>query len=241
VHLLHNITPFQERDQAKTHFLATISHELKTPLASTDIGLNLLERSPGVPLSEEQHAILSDLRKDHQRLVRIVSELLDMAQVETGRLRVDVRDQGLAAIIREAVGAMNATAAAKHIRIDTRSDPADPLVKVDAEKATWALINLLSNALHFSPEHSIVSVSASTEGDHVQLSVADQGQGLTDDQRAHLFERFAPHAGNGTGLGLSIARDIMRAMGGDIELSATSERGSVFTVRFTMAGTGDAT
>ncbi len=237
VHLLRNITPFQERDEAKTRFFATITHELKTPLASSDIGLGLLERS--ATLTDEQRAILTDLRKDHQRLLRIVSELLDMAQVESGKVRVMLGEHVMADIVRDATDALHANAVAKRIRFDARLGPGGLLVRVDGEKATWVLINLLSNALRYSPEGSTITLSAKEFGGQVALTVADQGTGLTDEQRTHLFERFAPHSGSGSGLGLSIARDLMRAMGGDIELLRTGEDGTCFVMRFSVAKPGE--
>jgi PAS domain S-box-containing protein len=233
VHLLRNITPFQERDEAKTRFLATITHELKTPLASSDIGLSLLER--GGDLAEQQRAILADLRKDHQRLVRIVSELLDMAQVESGKVRVTLGDHDLAEIVRDATDAMRMNAEAKGIRVEIQIVPRDLRVQADGEKATWALINLLSNALRYAPEGSSIFMNAKAGQEQVMLTITDQGPGLSEEQRTHLFERFAPHVGSGTGLGLSIARDFMRAMGGDITLSESDQRGSIFTLRFASA------
>ncbi|MCC6939413.1 MAG: HAMP domain-containing protein [Flavobacteriales bacterium] len=235
VHLLHNITPFQERDEARTHFLATISHELKTPLASTDLGLGLLENSKR--MDEQQRAILEDLRKDHQRLVRIVSELLDLTQIETGRIRVALGDHALSGIVHKAVSALHTAADAKQVRIDVHLEPEDLLVHADTEKASWALINLLSNAVRHSPQAGLVALTTRKEGSAVLLSVTDQGAGLTDQQQAHLFERFNPHASSGSGLGLSIARDFMRAMNGDISLTASTANGSVFTIRFAGAPT----
>lgn len=232
---LHNVTPYLERDQAKTMFLATISHELKTPLASTDIGLGLLERQQASRLTADQSAIISDLRKDHQRLVRIVSELLDMAQVETGRVRVNVAEHKLTSIVQEAVDALRATAEARQVRIDVRWDTPMLAVMADADKATWSLINLLSNALRHGPKQSTITITCAEEGANVLLSVADQGPGLTAGQEAHLFERFAPHSGAGTGLGLAIARELVRAMGGDITYRQGQPSGAVFIMRFAKA------
>ena len=127
---------------------------------------------------------------------------------------------------------------AKQVRIDVQLLPDDLLVHADAEKSSWALINLLSNAVRHSPPQSTISLTCKIQGNTVLLSVSDQGPGLTDEQHAHLFERFNPHATSGSGLGLSIARDFMRAMNGEISLSATSEKGSVFTIRFECASTG---
>ncbi len=235
VYMLHNVTPYLERDEARTMFLATISHELKTPLASTDIGLGLLERQQATHLTADQAAIIEDLRKDHQRLVRIVSELLDMAQVETGRVRVNLGQQDLRAIVKEAVDALRSAADARKVRIEIHLNLPVPHVLADADKATWALINLISNAVRHAPSDSTVAIACHAVGNEVHVTVADQGPGLTAEQRRHLFERFAPHAGTGTGLGLSIARDLMRAMDGDITFLPGGRSGSSFTMQFKAA------
>ena len=235
VFMLHNVTPYLERDEARTMFLATISHELKTPLASTDIGLGLLERQQATQLTADQAAIVDDLRKDHQRLVRIVSELLDMAQVETGRVRVNVKPQDLTSIVHEAVDALRPTADARKVRLEVHLNLPVPQVMADAEKATWSLINLVSNAVRYGPPNSDTTITCKAMGDEVHIAVADQGPGLTEEQQAHLFEQFVPHAGSGTGLGLSIARDLMRAMGGDISYHDGERSGSVFTMHFQAA------
>ena len=229
VHLMHNITLFQERDQNKTMFLATISHELKTPLASTDLGLSLLERQHGSPDIQD---ILADLRKDHQRLVRIVSELLDMAQVESGRMRVEVGEEPLRDIVQAAVDAVSNTAKKERIAIDIQLEAGEVNVRADGEKATWALVNLLSNAIRHAPQASSISVRSASEGNRVMIAISDSGPGISPEQQEHLFERFAPHSSTGTGLGLSIARDLMRAMGGDLTLLTSNRSGSVFAMYF---------
>lgn len=235
VYMLHNVTPYLERDEAKTMFLATISHELKTPLASTDIGLGLLERHQATQLTADQAAILGDLRKDHQRLVRIVSELLDMAQVETGRVRLEMGHHALGPLLREAVDALKATAVNRKVLLVVPPVEHALAVHADTEKAIWSLINIIGNALRHGPERATVTISCMPSADEVLVAVADQGPGLNPDQQAHLFERFAPHAGSGTGLGLSIARELMRAMGGDITFRNGSPSGSVFTLHFKAA------
>ncbi len=237
LHVLQNITVFHERDRAKSDFLATISHELKTPLASSDIGLTLLERAGAVPLSNEQCAILSDLRKDHQRLTRIVGELLDLAQAETGHIRLNMGEPLVPAIIADALDAMKSAAQQKNIRFDTHIHLEDARVRADADKTVWVLVNLLSNAVRHSPYGGIISINAQRVDDHVGISVSDQGPGIPVDERSRVFQRFAP--GNttvhGSGLGLSIAREFMRAMGGSIAFDPASTNGATFILHFLPA------
>lgn len=232
VHTIRNITPFQERDQAKTMFLATISHELKTPLASTDIGLGLLER--GTAMNEEQRAILSDLRKDHQRLVRIVSELLDLAQAESGNIKLHLSETRTTGIVSNALEAVKASALQKHIHFEVHADKADRLVLADADKAVWVLVNLLSNAIRHSPAQGVITITSSAQEGWEVLTVSDQGPGIPQEEQDRIFQRFAKGStiSQGTGLGLSIAREFMQAMGGSITYERASSAGATFSLRF---------
>ena len=235
VHILHNITPFQERDAAKSHFLATISHELKTPLASTDIGLNLLERSSGEPLSEEQRAILTDLRKDHQRLVKIVSELLDAAQLESGRMRLNMVDHPLHDLIQRAIGAVKTQVREQGILLQLDAVPDELNVRADAEKAVWVLVNMLVNGIHHSPTGGQIHVRLEHEGEYVIVRIQDEGPGIPADMLPHLFERFArsrEHAPGSTGLGSAISREIMEGMSGQLTAANRPEGGAEFVLRF---------
>lgn len=235
VHTVRNITPFQERDQAKTFFLATISHELKTPLASTDIGLTLLERQSTTSLSAEQSAILVDLRKDHQRLVRIVSELLDLAQAETGNIRLQVAEVALATAVGQALEAVKVAAQEKGIHFDVQLPGTGITVMADADKAVWVLVNLLSNAVRHSPKEGAITLRAQVQDEHVALEVSDNGSGIPAADQGRVFQRFAPGAPamhKGSGLGLSIAKEFMEAMGGTIIFDRTRQKGASFTARF---------
>lgn len=237
LHVVRNITLYQQRDQAKTNFLATISHELKTPLASTDIGLTLLEREGKDTLSHGQHAILSDLRLDHQRLTRIVGELLDLAQAESGNIRVQLTELTLEQVVQDALAAVKVSAQQKDILFAVRTNDNDTHVRADADKAVWVLVNLLSNAVRHSPERGVVTIETSSLNGEVTLNIMDQGPGISPAEQDRLFERFAPGASkqHNTGLGLSIAREFMQAMGGTIAYDRTFTSGASFTLTFAPA------
>lgn len=232
VHTVRNITPFQERDQAKTHFLATVSHELKTPLASTDIGLGLLERSTWT--TDDQRAILADLRKDHQRLVRIVSELLDLAQAESGNIKLHLSETRISGIVTNAMEAVKASALQKLIHFEVLTGKEERMVRADADKAVWVLVNLLSNAIKHSPAEGIITITSSQQESWEVLTVGDQGPGIPVDEQDNIFQRFAKgsSANQGTGLGLSIAREFMQAMGGSITYDRTAGSGATFSLHF---------
>ncbi len=232
--VLRNVTPFEEKDRAKSHFMATISHELKTPLASTDIGLTLLERQLVAGHDPQSMAILADLRTDHQRLVRIVSELLDLTQVESGNIKVHPTDTSLDQLLHEALAAVKLAGQQKDLLFAVRNDHGDLHIRADADKAVWVLVNVLSNAVRHSPERGIVTIEATKEDDRVHLAISDQGPGIPAPTRTHLFERFTPgsHAHHGTGLGLSIAREFMQAMGGSIAYQPAPVEGATFILTF---------
>jgi PAS domain S-box-containing protein len=229
VYILHNITPYLERDQAKTMFLATISHELKTPLASSDIGLGLLERN--IALSATQQAILIDLRKDHQRLVRIVSELLDLAQLESGRMRITVAPHPLQPSVLEACTAVHALAQARGIALHNDLPIDLPPVLHDPDRTIWVLVNLLSNALRHAPAGSTILIASEVEGELLGLLVTDEGTGIAEPVREHLFKPFGEGAA-GSGLGLSIARRFMEAMQGGIAVEPIKPHGTRIRLTF---------
>ena len=234
VAVLRNVTPFEEKDRAKTHFLATISHELKTPLASTGIGLSLLERQQADRLTPDQAAIIADLRKDHQRLVRIVSELLDLAQVETGNIRVTIAEHALGPLIDDALDAVRRQGEQKDIHFARATSTTNPRIKADAQKAVWVMVNVLNNAVRHSPDHGSITLEIVPEGDQVSLLISDQGPGIPQKDADRLFLRYAPGPGpvHGTGLGLAIAREFMLAMGGNIVHRPASGAGATFILTF---------
>ena len=232
--VLRNVTPFEEKDRAKSHFLATISHELKTPLASTDIGLTLLERQQAARLAPDQAAIVSDLRKDHQRLVRIVSELLDLSQAETGNIRVSTAACELDRLMEEALAAVKVAGQQKDILFARPTGKESLRVLADPDKAAWVLVNVLSNAIRHSPARGVIRMDTIVHGALVALAISDQGPGVPMAEQGRLFERFAPGSTpqHGTGLGLSIAREFMRAMGGNIVYDPIGTEGATFILTF---------
>jgi signal transduction histidine kinase len=236
--LLKNITPFKELDQAKTNFIATISHELKTPISSIKMSIRLLEDGRIGQLNEEQQTLLSHIRDDSQRLLKITGELLDLAQVETGNIRLNRIPLKPADLIRFAVEAVQIHANQKHIDIQQLPAEGLPDLTLDPDKTTWVMINLLTNAIWYSPEAVPVTVSANQVGQEVVFAIRDSGKGIAPEHIKHLFERFyhSPSSGGAapesSGLGLSIAKDFIEAQGGRIWVESKEGEGSVFRFAF---------
>lgn len=237
--VLRNITTFKEQDLAKTHFIATISHELKTPLAATDLSLKLLDDDRTGPLSSGQRELLEGIREDNRRMIRMVSELLDFSRVESGNIALQVQAVPLADILQYALQTVARQAAGKEVGIRTEIPDTTAPVLADAEKSAWVLVNLLTNAIRYSPPNSEVEMTVQEEEKMWRFGVRDHGKGIDAGFREKIFERFfrVPEAegGKGTGLGLAIAREFIEAQGGSIGVESEPGKGSYFWFRLPKA------
>lgn len=237
--VLRNITAFKEQDLAKTHFIATISHELKTPLAATDLSLKLLQDERTGPLSHEQQELLDGIREDNRRMIRMVSELLDFSRVESGNIALQVQAVPPADILQYALQTVARQAAGKEVDIRTEIPGTTTPVLADAEKSAWVLVNLLTNAIRYSPPKSEVELTVEEEEKMWRFGVRDRGKGIDAGFREKIFERFfrVPEAdgGKGTGLGLAIAREFIEAQGGSIGVESEPGKGSYFWFRLPKA------
>lgn len=230
--VLRNITSFKELDVAKTNFIATISHELKTPLAASDFSLKLLEDQRIGTLSDEQKELIQNLKQDNQRILKIISELLNMSQVETGKIELDVQLVNPYLIIDHAIETIATAAREKKIEIKKIAEDALPLIKADAEKSTWVLNNFLTNAIKYSAEGSSITILAKAINENVQFSVQDTGPGIAKEYQSRLFERYfqVPGSkGKGTGLGLGISKEFILAQKGKIWVDSEIGNGSTFS------------
>jgi two-component system sensor histidine kinase VicK len=236
--ILKNVTEYQQLDEAKTNFIATISHELKTPISSIKMSLKLLEDERIGEVNAEQRQLIGNIDDDTRRLLLITGELLDMAQVETGKLQLNFGSTHPQNIVDYAVKAIKFIADQKQVEIKVKCDENLPKVHADLDKTTWVLINLLSNAIKYSHEKSVVELTVKKyKNDEIEFSVTDHGKGIEEQYLPRLFERYfkVPNASSeqaGTGLGLAIAKDFIEAQAGKI--SVDSEIGSGSTFCFTL-------
>jgi len=241
--ILNNITEFQQLDEAKTNFIATISHELKTPISSIKMSLKLLEDKRIGEMNTEQQQLLGNIDEDARRLLQITGELLDMAQVETGKLELNFGSTHPINIVDYAVKALRTTAEQKHVTLNVDCDENLPDVHADLDKTTWVLINLLSNAIKYSHEKSVVDLVVKIyKADEIEFSVQDHGKGIDARYLPRIFERYFKVPGasmeqTGTGLGLAIAKDFIEAQAGKIGVESEVGEGSRFY--FTLKRVGN--
>ncbi|MGI4762580.1 MAG: ATP-binding protein [Janthinobacterium lividum] len=237
---LRNVSDYKKLDQVKSNFLATVSHELKTPLSSIGLNAKLLqdERLP----ADERQRITGHIRQETQRLQRMVSELLDVSRLDAGAgIQLDLHPTSLADVVRFATATVEAQLRDRQIGLDLQLPAELPMVRADVEKTTWVLINLLANAIRYAPASEPLTVRAALAGAFVQVSVQDRGPGIAAENHDKIFQRFAqiPDKSGyrgGSGLGLSIAREFITTQGG--RLWVESELGSGSTFAFTLPVSG---
>ncbi len=229
-----------ELSHVKTEFLATTSHELRTPLNSI-LGFTRLILDGLCENHDEERELLSDVYSSAKHLLSIVNDLLDVAKIEAGKLRLVPDRVDLKAVIQEAKSVVSVQAAAKHLTlIDESEGQSLPLVLADPARARQILINLLSNSVKFTDRGWItLRARAFPERGFVELEVQDTGMGVAPEKRPHLFQKFHQldstftRQQGGSGLGLAICRSLVEMMGGRIRLWSAGA-GCGTTVTFSL-------
>ena len=236
--ILKNITEFKELDSAKTTFISTISHELKTPIAAIMMSLQLLEDKRVGALNDEQEQLSKSIKENSERLLSITGELLNMTQVEAGKLQFMPKITKPIELIEYAIKANQVQADKFNIQIEVEY-PEEKIGKlfVDSEKIAWVLTNLLSNAIRYSKENGRVIIGAKQDENWIELYVQDFGKGIDPRYHKSIFDRYFRVPGTkvqGSGLGLSISKDFVEAHGGTIHIESEVGKGSTFVVRFNV-------
>ena len=235
--ILRNITVFKELDFAKTNFIATVSHELKTPISSIKMSLQLLEKEATGTINEEQKQLIESIKDDSQRLLKITGELLDISQLETGNIHLNIDKSSPYEIVNYAVEAVKIQAEQKQIEIIVDAQPELPYVKADTEKTSWVLINFLTNAITYSSENSKIIVKLKLENGQIIFQVIDTGKGIDSRYKTKVFDKYFQIPGShksGTGLGLAISKEFIEAQNGSIRVESELGLGSTFSISLTI-------
>lgn len=236
--ILNNITRYKELDSAKTNFISTVSHEMKTPISSILMSLQLLGDARLGELNDEQKALMSNIKDSSDRLLNITGELLNVSQVESGKLKLVPKVIKPIELIDYAVRATQVLAERFHCFVEVEY-PAEKIAKlfVDNEKIAWVVTNLLSNAIHHSPENSRIIIGAVQRDKQIAIYVQDFGRGIDPRYHKSIFERYFRVPGTkvqGSGLGLAISKEFVEAHGGAISVESSLGQGSRFTVTLSV-------
>ncbi|SDK00060.1 Signal transduction histidine kinase [Catalinimonas alkaloidigena] len=237
--ILTDVTDFAEKDKAKTHFMATLSHELKTPVAAIQMILKLLHNEKSGALSENQRELLDTLAQNNDRIGRMINEILDLSQIESGTIEVLLTEVAVPELVERAVEGVRLFVQEKPLVLRQTLSPHLPTVKVDAHKTVWILNNFLTNAIRYAPAGSVLEVRAEQEGQRVKIAVVDQGRGISYENQKRIFQKFTRLVKTdptGTGLGLAISKEFIEAMGGNIGVQSREGEGATFWITCPVAG-----
>ncbi|MGK6343815.1 ATP-binding protein [Chryseobacterium sp. DT-3] len=237
--LLRNITPFKELDFAKTNFIATISHELKTPISAIKMGVQLLGNQKFGELNDQQKELLKSITDDGQRLLNITGELLNLSQVETGNISLTVEKCSPKEVVQAAVKNVEKLAEQKNIHINTEYliDNSD-FVNADFDKTVWVMNNFLTNAVKHSFQDENIAIRVERLDSMIQFSITDTGSGIDEKYHRQIFDRYFQVPGeqqNGTGLGLAISKNFIEKQKGEIGVKSVPNQGSTFYFRLPVA------
>jgi signal transduction histidine kinase len=223
----------QEANRLKTEFVSMVSHELRTPLTSIQGYAELLLEDEQI--AEEQRESLTLVKKNADRLLGLINDLLDLSRMEAGRVDLHRTSLDLARLIREVAGSLRPLIEAKRQRLRLDLGDALPAVWADADRVTQILTNLISNAHKYTLVEGSITVAARRNDGFVRVDVSDTGIGLSPEDQTQLFTKFfraqdrSPQAGGGTGLGLVITRLLVELHGGRITVSSAPGQGSTFS------------
>ena len=224
--VLNDVTRFRWLDTLKTDLIATVSHEIRTPLTSIRMALHLLANEKLGTLNERQEKLVLSSRDDCERLLQTLGDLLQISRWESGARQLQTEPVSPKSLAGDAVDLASQVAATKRITIELDVPDNLPPVLADRARIRQVFDNLLSNAMHYSPEGEMVTLRARTNGSEVvRFSVLDMGRGVPEEHQDRIFERFyrlADDGKEGVGLGLSICREIVHAHGGQIGVSSHS-------------------
>jgi NtrC-family two-component system sensor histidine kinase KinB len=234
--ILENITRMLLLDDVKSNLIATVSHELKTPLTSVRMALYLLHEKAVGALNEKQSDLVATAREDADRLLKTLNDLLDLAKLEQGTAELALSQAAPAELVENAVREMREIAGAAEVTLNSEVTPNLPQVRIDRQRLDYVITNLMANAIKYSPKGGKILVRADVGKTRaaqpgVRFSVKDQGPGIATEHQEHIFERFYRVPGtqkSGAGLGLSIAREVVQAHKGEIGVVSQPGQGSDF-------------
>lgn len=235
--VLTDITDFTEKDKAKTHFIATLSHELKTPVSAILMSTNLLRNTKTGPLAPSQVELVETIENNSERIRRMINEVLDISKIESGTIDVNLTVEYPDNLIDKAVEGVRLFLKDKGLDIMILSKANLPAVSVDAHKLVWVLNNLLTNAIRYAPEGSSIQLKTAQKEQFLEICVIDQGHGIAAENQKKIFRKFSRLKNSddsGTGLGLAISKEFIEAMGGSIGVESEEGNGAAFWIRLNL-------
>jgi len=228
----------KEVEQLKSEFVMAASHELRTPLTSLGMSVDLLLEHIAQELAEKDRDLLQAAHEEVHRMKALVNDLLDLSKIEAGRIELVFESIPVSTVFDHVQTVFKSQMDIKKVTLKSEVTGELPSIRADANKITWVLTNLVSNALRYVNTGGHIKLMAHRIGPHVHLSVRDDGPGIPPEYHSKIFEKFVQMKGReagGTGLGLAICKEIVRAHGGAIWVESSSGKGSTFTFTLPVA------
>ncbi len=241
VSVFRDITAEVEAERAKSEFVSTVSHELRTPMTSIKGYTDLLLMGAVGELTEQQRHFVTIIRNNADRLTALVNDLLDISRIESGRVELNLKPVSIREVVDQATNSLQPRASSRNLALKVDVAPDLPAVWGDSDRIVQILVNLIGNAIQYTPPGGEISVSARVRGEKMEVSVSDTGIGISKEDQEKIFDRFfraddpLVQETPGTGLGLPITASLVEMHGGEIWVESELGEGSTFTFTLPLA------
>ncbi len=235
--VLQDVTQFKELDKMKSDFMATVTHEFRTPVTSINMGVDILRQHLLGPLTNSQEELLISFKQDCERLTKLVRELLQLSKLESGMAVRHEEIVNLNKVVNSTVGPLQVQFNDKGVLLKITLDETLPLLRGDEQQFSWVISNLVSNALRYTDTGGRVEIVGTSSGEGILVQVKDTGKGIPVEQQGKIFNKFVQvkqafdTTPGSVGLGLAIAKEIVEMYGGKIWVESAMNKGSIFSFR----------
>lgn len=235
VTLLQDVTQFKELDRMKSDFIATLSHEFRTPVTSITMSVDLLNQGILGALNPRQKELVDSAKEDCERLTKLARELLQLSKLESGRVQLRNEELNIRTVVEFSLRPLLLQFQEKNIRLVNDVPATLPVITADEQQVSWIITNLATNALKYTEPGGTVRLSAREEKEALMVSVEDTGQGIAEEHLEKIFDKFVQikqrtdSRPGSVGLGLAIAKEIVESYGGKIWVTSRLGKGSTFS------------
>lgn len=236
--ILQDVTQFRELDRLKSEFMATVSHEFRTPLTSINMSVDILKQEIVGKLNKEQKDLIQSTKQDAERLTKLVRELLELSKLESGKFQLRREPVSINDLINDTIKPILLPIKEKSVELKLKLGDNIPKIIGDYQQLGWVISNLVNNALKYTSKRGLVEISTALTGNKIIVKVSDTGKGISKENIGKIFDKFVQikesmeTTPGSVGLGLAIAKEIVEGYGGEISVESEVDKGSVF--KFTI-------